>query len=420
MRSRAFLPLLTASLVLGACGDTDRSEAAPPKWPLPRLELGLMDDEHGAAELAASAPLKLRYQYLAGGVNTANPWTRWGQGDGRFVDAYAADSQEHGMVPVFTWYQLRQSLPGANNSDEPAAVLANLRNRDTMRAYFESLRTLFQRLGEVDGPVVLHVEPDLWGYAQQRHGDDATHTPAEVASTGVADLEGLPDNASGVARAVVRLRNRLAPRVVLGYGLSIWGTGKDIAMTNEPDHVVDDLAQRAVRFYRSLQAPFDTVFGEFNDRTSGYAQLRSGIPADQAWWDRTDFARHLRFMGAVHQGTKKPMVMWQIPLGNTVMRSSDNTTRHYQDNRVQWLLDPAHQWRKLRAYRDAGVVALLFGPGQGDDTHAGDDAGDGITNPKPVAGTGNTRRAKSADDDGGYFKARVRAYAKRGALKLKR
>lgn len=379
-----------------------------------------MDGENGAASLAASAPLKLRYQYLAGGVNTSNPWTQWGHGNGRFVDDYVADSRKVGMVPVFTWYQLRQSLPGASTSDESTADLGNLKNRDTMRAYFSSLRTLFEHLRDAGGPSVVHIEPDLWGYAQQRHGDDAAHTPAVVGSTGLPDLEGLPDDLTGVARAVVRLRNRIAPGVVLGYGLSIWGTDKDIAISNEPDHVVDDLAQRSVRFYRSLQAPFDTVFGEFNDRTSGYAQLRSGLPADQAWWDRADFARHLRFMGHVHNGTRKPLVMWQIPLGNTVMRSSDNTTRHYQDNRVQWLLDPAHQYRKLRAYRDAGVVALLFGPGQGDDTHADDDAKDGITNPRPVAGTGNTRRAKSADDDGGYFKARARAYSKRGALKLKR
>ncbi|MBJ7471991.1 MAG: hypothetical protein JHD16_11850 [Solirubrobacteraceae bacterium] len=416
MPRRRALACLSTSLLLAGCGEASQSRAAAPAWPFQRLEIGLMDDEGGAKALASSAPVKLRYHYLAGGINTSNPWTTWGRGDGRFVDDYVADSRAVGMVPVFTYYQLRQSLPGANIGDESEAIHRNLRDGATMRAYFEDLRVLFGRLGDVGGPVVVHVEPDLWGYVQQRHGDDAARTPAKVAETDVDGLAGLRNDVAGLAQGIKRLRDELAPNVILGYGLSIWGTGKDIAISNEPDGAVDDLAARAVQFYRSLGTRFDVVFGEFNDRTSAYAQLRGGA-GDEAWWDSADFARHARFMKTVHQGTRRPLVMWQIPLGNTVMRSMDNTVRHYQDNRVQWLLSPAHQYRKLRTYRDAGVVALLFGPGQGDDTHAGDDARDGVTNPTPI--TGNRRRATVADDDGGYFKTRVRAYAKRGSLKLR-
>ena len=53
------------------------------------------------------------------------------------------------------------------------------------------------------------------------------------------------------------------------------------------------------------------------------------------------------------------MVLWQLPLGNTML---NNTWGHYQDNRLQWWLDDpsgAH----LRATRNAGVVGLLFGGG---------------------------------------------------------
>ncbi len=416
MHARATLACLTASLLLAGCSDASRSQAAAPKWPLPRLELGLMDVEGGAAKLAESAPLKLRYHYLAGGVNTSDPWTRWGRGDGRFVDDYVTESRAAGMVPVFTYYELRQSLPGGNLSDEQEAIHTNLRDTGTMRAYLENLRVLFDHLGEVGGPAVVHVEPDLWGYVQQRSGDDARKAHAQVAATGVDGTDGLPDTVAGLAQAVKALRDELAPEVVLGYGLSIWGTNKDIVISDESAASVDALSARSVRFYRSLGTRFDTVFGELSDRTSGYAQNRSGA-GPEAWWDSADFARHLRFMRRVHEGTKRPIALWQIPLGNTVMRSSDNSVRHYQDNRVQWFLSPAHQYRKLRAYRDAGVVALLFGPGQGDDTHADDDAGDGVTNPAPV--TGNRRVATSADDDGGLFKQRVRAYGKRGPLKLK-
>lgn len=418
MTARGTLAWLTTTLLLAGCGQATRSQAAAPKWPFATLELGLMDVEGGAQQLAASAPLKLRYHYLAGGINTSDPWTRWGRGEGRFVDDYVAESRTAGMVPVFTYYELRQSLPGSGIGDESEAINKNLRSTATMQAYLENLRVLFGHLGDVGGAAVVHVEPDLWGYVQQRHGDDARDAQAEIATTKVDGTEGLPNTVAGLAQAIKRMRDELAPNVTLGYGLSIWGTNKDIVVSNESDASVDELAARSVRFYQSLGARFDAIFGEFSDRTSGYAQNRSGAGSD-AWWDSADFARHARFMRRIHEGTRRPIVLWQIPLGNTVMRSVDNSVRHYQDNRVQWLLSPAHRYRKLRAYRDAGVVALLFGPGQGDDTHASDDARDGVTNPSPVAGTGNRRVAKSADDDGGYFKERVRAYEKRGPLRLR-
>lgn len=412
--------VLLAATTLAACGgERDAAAAAaPPTWPLKKLEIGLMDEERGAEQLAAAMPLKLRYHYLAGGVNTPDDWTNWGRGAGRFASEFAADSRDHGMVPVFTWYQIRQSAPGVTqHADEPKAIFANLRNTGTMRDYFTSLRTLMERLGESPGPTVLHAEPDLWGYGQQHHGDKASSTYVAVAASGDPELSDLPNDLTGLAKAFVRLRDRHAPRTLLGYGLSIWGTDKDIVISDEPDASVDALAKRSVRFYKSLGTNFDVVFGEFSDRSSGYAQERDGRGAD-AWWTAADFRRHARFMKAVNQGTDRPLVMWQIPLGNTMMRSSNNQRFHYQDNRVQRLLSPANKYRNLRAYRDAGAVAMLFGPGQGEDTHALDRANDGVTNPAPVRG--NKRRATVADDDGGYFRARVTEYVKRGPLRTKR
>lgn len=405
---------LLASPALGPQPAAKATRAPVPAWPLDRLSLGLMDGEGGAAALARRESVSVRYQYLAGGVNTANPWPQWGRGDGRFVSDYVAESVAAGLLPVFTFYELRQSLPGANESDEATADLGNLQRASTMRAYFESVRLLMQRLGEQDVPVVVHVEPDLWGYAQQRRGDDPASTRAVIASSGVPELRGLSNDLPGFARAWERMRDRYAPKVTLGYALSIWGTNKDIAISNEPDGAVDQLAGRAARFARQAAPGFEVVFGEFNDRTSGYARARGAGP--EAWWDEADFRRHARFLRRVHALDRRPLVLWQIPLGNTVMRSMDNTPRHYQDNRVQWLLSPRDNYARLRTYRAAGAVAFLFGSGQGDDTHASDAAGDGITNPAPI--NGNRRRASSADDDGGYFHDRARAYTRSGRLRL--
>jgi hypothetical protein len=69
-------------------------------------------------------------------------------------------------------------------------------------------------------------------------------------------------------------------------------------------------------------------------------------------------------------------------------------------------------------YLAAGFAGLMFGRGADDNTCACDAAHDGATNPPPI--DGNTRPSLSADDDGGYFRDRVRAYYRAGALPLPR
>ena len=380
------------------------------------LGIGLTDGPGGARALRASAPFDYRYQYLAGGVNTGDGWPTWNP-NGSFVTMYARESFAAHVTPVFTLYTIRQSLPGRDVGDEAKADLGNLANTTTMRDWYANARLLFKRAGAFKKRVIVHVEPDLWGYVQQAAPrDDASKVPAAVASTGDPDLKGLPNDVSGFARAVVRLRNRYAPRVRLGYHLSVWGTKVDIALQDPPDKPVDALGRRAARFYRSLGAHFDMTFAEFDDRDSGFNQFVYG-DGGASWWNAADFRRDVRFDRVYSRNAHQRIVKWQIPLGNTLMRAMDVTWGHYRDNRVQWLLGGSGGRKHLRAYRDAGVIALLFGGGADGTTCACDARGDGVTNPPPKHG--NTRSSLSADDDGGYFRDRVRRYYQAGALGLR-
>src|SRR5690606_7812697 len=145
---------------------------------------------------------------------------------------------------------------------------------------------------------------------------------------------------------------------------------------------------------------FDLTFTDLGDRDAGFKQqvYRQG---DEAWWTPADFERHLRYVRAYNTGTRQPVVFWQIPYGNTRMRALNNTRNHYQDNKVEWLLDdPSGQ--HLRSYSAAGVVAMLFGRGADGATDASDANKDGITDPPPI--NGNTVESYSADDDGGLFR----------------
>lgn len=418
-RSRAY-KLVAGAVTAAALSTPGWAGAASAATPLPvgwpsHLVLGMSDVEHGAADLRAETALEARYHYLAGGVNTGEGWLTWAAGEGSFASQFIAESQAAGFLPVLSLYTLRQSLPGITDPDEREGDLLNLRTRDTMRAFFAELQAFYRLAAQAGGPVYLHVEPDLWGYAQVAAAgtDDATQVPAKVAATGIPALKDLPDTVAGLAQAVRRLRDQLAPNVVLGYHLSIWGTGVDIARADSSDAQVDGLAARAAAFYRSLGTDFDVVFAEFADRTPGYAKA---IHDDGGgWWDAADFARHARFLAIVSARVHRRVILWQIPLGNRVMRTVNNTPFHYQDNRVEWLLGgdaAAH----LGAYEQAGVIGLLFGSAQESDTCACDAAKDGITNPPAI--NGNTVLATTADDDGGYFKHLARAYYAAGPRPL--
>jgi len=384
-RRRLLLPLLGA-LVLAA----PASAALPPRphgWPA-TLQIGLTDSPGGAAALRASAPFGFRYQYLAGGVNTGHGWSTWNP-NGTFASMYVQDSWAHHVIPVLSYYMLLQSTPSAGG--EAQTDLAHLNDPNVMSAYWNDVRLLFQRVRGTK-PVVVHVEPDLWGYLEQAN---------DVAL------------ASSFAKQWVALRNQLAPNVILAYHMSGWGTKHDIVYEKPSDATVRAYAAQSAAFYNALGAKFDVAFEDFSDRDAGFYEKQQGNP--NTWFKPADFHRHLLYGATFVKLTGLRMVAWQIPLGNTLMAAMNDTWGHYQDNRVQWLLGTGAR-AHLKAYVNAGYVGFLFGGGADGTTCACDAQHDGITNPAPI--DGNTRPSLSADDDGGYFRAQVKAYYRAGALKL--
>jgi hypothetical protein len=378
----------------------------PHGWPSHRMELGLADQPGGAGELRREARFGFRYQYLAGGVNTGQGWSTWNP-NGTFVSLYIKESAAHGITPVFSYYMVRQSLPGKNVGDELKADLGNLDDPGTMKALLGDLKLFFQRAGATGRRVVLQLEPDLWGYVEQAaSGDDASTVPASVSAAGLPELAGLPDTAAGFAQAVKRLRDLYAPKVLLAYHVSVWGTKIDIALSDPPPAQVRALGLKSARFFRSLHTKFDLSFAEFSDRDAGFKQKIYG-DGGASWWNAADFARNVRYLSTYSRAARQRIVMWQIPLGNRQMRAEDNTWGHFQDNRVEWLLG-AHSRKHLTAYRRAGVIAFLFGGGADGTTCACDAQHDGITNPPAI--DGNNRPSLSADDDGGLFRQLARRF----------
>ena len=320
---------------------------APAAWPH-HLALGVSDPPGDAQSLHAHAPLDMRYQYLAGGVNTGHGWATWNP-NGSFVSMYVRESFAAHLIPVFTYYQMLQSLP-AVGTDEQHKDLSNMRDPATMRAYWADYGLLLRRVAEAAGSrtVVIHVEPDLWGYLEQAHAVKL---------------------ARSFAHKLISLRDRLAPHVLLAWHLSVWGTGEDPTYSKPSLAHMDQLAGESAAFYESLHAHFDLVFNDVTDRDAGYYQDVEGNP--HTWWGPADFARHDRYIAGFTRRTHTPVVLWQLPLGDS---HENDTWDHYQDNRLQWWLG-ADSAAHLRATRNAGVIGLLFGAGASGNTTQMTDGG---------------------------------------------
>jgi hypothetical protein len=83
---------------------------------------------------------------------------------------YVQESIAHHVIPVLTYYQLLQSRSAVGGS-ELERDLSNLRNPATMRANLGHWSLLLRRVAAASRHhlVVIHVEPDLWGYLEQAH-----------------------------------------------------------------------------------------------------------------------------------------------------------------------------------------------------------------------------------------------------------
>lgn len=370
-------------------------------------ELGWMTD--------SGVPWNYRYQYINPG------WEGWNSPSGQYAYNYTAQSISNGYIPIFDWYIL---------AGQGSALSTDLASPSYMKAYYASFVLLLQKISAaaITQPVIVHVEPDLWGFMQQQRGDNPAWVNVSVASSGFAGLGAFPNNAAGLAQALVSLRNSYGPNIILAWHASQWGpnNGYRPTLANPADYQTPQATGgRVASFYEGLGAHFDMVFHDTVDRDAGFAVAVCNTASDTVWWNDAAFTSFESYVASVYQGTGLYSMLWQTPEGNTLYRSDNNTNYHYQDNHVEYFLGGNIQ--HIKDYLGhAGVIGILFGPGQQapysqcdsskTDTSHMDYAGDGITN--PVAINGNTLVASYADDDGGFVRSAAANYYATGPIQI--
>jgi hypothetical protein len=249
----------------------------------------------------------------------------------------------------FTWYSLRDLGDAAGQGDGPGEVVA-INRLDLLTRYLNDYRFFLQKIGNSHAGIDL--EPDFWGFA--RSLGNLHQVPAQVSGANPTDCGSQENSAAGLARCLIAMTRKYAPNAAVGLHLTCF------------DWEWDSNAEKCVKDYADLGAKNgDFLVADVSDRDAGwYAQPAHG-GHDKFWTDQKAAAA-LRFYKTMAESVGKPVVLWQIPVGNM---AQNNTPNHYKDDKVDWFF--AHMDQVANAH----VAALLFGAGWTEQTTPETDGG---------------------------------------------
>jgi hypothetical protein len=228
-----------------------------------------------------------------------------------------------------------------------------------MGRYFADWRFLLKQVGEER--VLLHIEPDLWGYLQYFSNGNARSVPVAVASANATDCAGQENTAAGFGRCMIGMVRKYAPNAKVGLHASAWATRIDVSQNEDPAFDVAGEANKVADFLKDVgAAEGDFIVVEASDRDAGYYETQGR----QSWWDGTNttlphFHQAFTWVKALSERLGRPNFWWQLPVGNM---SLPNRTDQWRDNRVDYFFSHASE------VAAAHGVGFAFGAGAGGQT----------------------------------------------------
>ncbi len=353
----AFLASLGKSKVMvGATMEDVTSNAAA--WDVRYLYLsgGVADGTGPCASCASNCTAATKScQNGAGGC----PW--WGcyQYDqvppGAYVRDFIKAAKMKAQLPMFTWYQFLQ----ASGAMEGPMQLNKANDATFMAKYLNDWRFFLQQVGTEKA--LIHIEPDLWGYAQ-RFNPNAHAIPAKVSSVAGVDCATTEESVAGLGKCMVAMAKKYAPNAKVGLHASAWATGIDVSLNKSASFDLKAEARKVADYLKECGgADADYIAIEASDRDAGYYQVVRG---QDRFWDATNatrpnFTQMFEWSKELAERIGRPTFWWQLPIGNPAL---NNTNQAYKDNRVDYFF--AHP-AEIAAAHGAGFA---FGAGAGDQT----------------------------------------------------
>ncbi|WP_457029188.1 RICIN domain-containing protein [Kitasatospora sp. P5_F3] len=262
----------------------------------------------------------------------------------------------------WTWYSLRDLGDLAGEGDGPGEVKA-INRTDLLTRYMNDYRFFLQKIGNSQD--MIDIEPDFWGYV--RSLGNPHRVAAQVKAANPTDCGSQENSAVGLAQCLIAMAHKYAPNTGAGFHLTCWDWQSNM--------------QGCVKDYSDLGAKnADFLVADVVDRDAAwYAKPENG--GRDTFWNDQKAAAALDWYKTMADSVGKPVVLWQIPLGNM---AQNNTRNHYKDDKVDWLLSHMDQ------VANAHVAALLFGAGHQEQTAVETDGGNLINKTIAYRNSGGT------------------------------
>ena len=397
----------------------------------------------------------IRYIYINGGP--VDGWRTWTTEDGDRAKNYIRESLKLGMIPFFVYY----NIPDKDESYD--VDLKHINDKTYMEGYYKDLKYFLDICKEYAGDETIGMifEPDFLGYMMQK----SNKTPSEISalvdaaySSGVLEKGKDPDfenNVKGLVESINYIVRKYHKPAYFGWQFNIWSYDSteipNQGLLHKTEFIgqeagkqfIKQVAKETAEYYNSAGiTSYDADFISIDKYglDGGYEDGAVDNPKASKWlWNADLWNNYLLYTKTLHEETKKPVILWQIPVGhinssqeanpynggkfadltNKVGNYEDSAptyffgdtftpgkgnradyfaTNEWNDSKIKVSGDNITWGSHMEEARDAGVVSILFGAGVNGSTDAvGSPASDNywwitkaqryLKNPLPLTGS---------------------------------
>ncbi|MBX9851065.1 MAG: T9SS type A sorting domain-containing protein [Cytophagaceae bacterium] len=348
--------------------------------------LNVMNAANLAGTYNAGDPIKksihYQYKYINAGVDTSSNWYTQTVPpfNMKMIDGMLYDGAQVGINSAWVIYMLSEGA-GAGT------LKFRLNDPVFMEKFFWNVKYVAQKSN--GHKCMFIIEPDTWGeLIQAKFGGDASISATMPAQAGnlatinpgqYAYMAGLPNNLAGVCQGIIRTIRRFAPDAYVGFHTNTWsawtsgqsgqpctgcGAGRT-GMVWWAQADIDLAVTYQLNFYNSLFNGPDYDKGDFLVMEKYGANPAVGAGGANEWmWGAAQMQNWLYFSRKMGQVFCKPLLMWQIQLGQSNAASAaeglptlPNTSGRYFDTFVEYM------FANFNSFLQAGFIGFLGGKG---------------------------------------------------------